>query len=80
MDLTVVDISHLPNDLTVGEVVTFIGSDGDEVISLEAVAELAGTINYEILTGMSPRLPRIWMEDGRDIATEIGDRNETGKG
>jgi alanine racemase len=80
MDLTVVDISHLPNDLTVGEVVTFIGSDGDEVISLEAVAELAGTINYEILTGMSPRLPRIWMEDGREIATEIGDRNETGKG
>jgi alanine racemase len=80
MDLTVVDISHLPNDLTVGEVVTFIGSDGDEVISLEAVAELAGTINYEILTGMSARLPRIWMEDGRDIATEIGDRNETGKG
>jgi len=80
MDLTVVDISHLPEDLAVGEVVTFIGSDGDEVISLEEVAELAGTINYEILTGMSQRLHRIWMEDGRDIPHGTEGRDETGKG
>jgi alanine racemase len=80
MDLTVVDITHLPSDVEVGEVVTFVGTDGAEGISLEEVAELAGTINYEILTGMSPRLPRIWVEDGEDIPIGTGDRDETWKG
>jgi alanine racemase len=80
MDLTVVDITHLPSDVEVGEVVTFVGTDGAEGISLEEVAELAGTINYEILTGMSPRLPRIWVEDREDIPIGTGDRDETWKG
>jgi alanine racemase len=37
-----------------------IGTDGEERITLDGVAELAGTISYEILTGLTPRLPRIW--------------------
>lgn len=65
MDMTVVDISDLA-DVEVGDVATLIGSDGRETISLEEVAELAGTINYEILTGLTQRLPRIWLDDGRD--------------
>jgi alanine racemase len=76
----VVDISQLPEDVEVGEVVTFVGTDGNVGISLEEVAELAGTINYEILTRMSPRLPRIWMEDGTDLPSGPGDRYETWKG
>ena len=63
--MTVVDISDLA-DVEVGDVATVIGSDGSETISLEEVAELAGTINYEILTGLTQRLPRIWLDDGRD--------------
>ncbi len=59
MDVTVVDISGAPA-AEIGDVVTFIGSDGDERITLDEVAELAGTISYEILTGLTPRLPRLW--------------------
>lgn len=56
MDTTVVRIS---GDLSVGDIVTFVGRDGGVELSLEEVAESAGTIGYEILTGLSPRLPRV---------------------
>jgi len=61
MDVTVVDITHAET-VEIGDVVTFIGTDGVEHITLDEVAELAGTISYEILTGLTPRLPRIWQE------------------
>lgn len=61
MDVTVVDISDVPA-AEPGDVVTFIGADGEEEITVDDVAELAGTISYEILTGFTPRLPRIWSD------------------
>ena len=42
-----------------GDIVTFVGRDGGIELPLEEVAELAGTIPYEILTGLSRRLPRV---------------------
>ncbi len=62
MDVTVVNVTGLPA-VEVGDVATLFGRDGDEVIALEEVAEEAGTINYEILTGLTLRLPRIWTDD-----------------
>ncbi len=61
MDMTVVDITDVP-EVAPGDVVTFVGSDGGKRISLEEVADLAGTIHYEILTGFTPRLPRVWLD------------------
>ncbi len=61
MDVTVVDISSVPS-VSLGDVVTFLGSDGGERITVDEVAERVGTISYEILTGFTPRLPRIWEE------------------
>jgi alanine racemase len=63
MDITVLNVTGV-QDAEVGDVVTFFGrADGGE-ISLEEVAGHAGTINYEILTGLTQRLPRIWTDDG----------------
>jgi len=59
MDLTVVDISDL-SGVRVGDVATLLGAEGREEITLDHVAELAGTVSYEILTGFTQRLPRIW--------------------
>jgi alanine racemase len=59
MDLTVVDISDLPA-VQIGDVATLLGAEGQEEITLDEMAKLAGTISYEILTGFTPRLPRIW--------------------
>jgi alanine racemase len=59
MDVTVVDITRAP-EVRRGDVATLIGGDGDERITLDEVATLAGTISYEVLTGLTPRLPRVW--------------------
>lgn len=58
MDLTVVDLTDLP-DAVPGDVATLIGSDGGAAIPVEEVAAQAGTISYEILTGLTRRLPRV---------------------
>lgn len=63
MDVSVVDISDVPG-VSPGDVATFIGADGDARITVDEVAEQAGTISYEVLAGLTPRIPRIWMDDG----------------
>jgi alanine racemase len=58
MDMTTLDLTHVP-DARAGDVVTWIGADGGDGIGLDEVAARAGTIGYEILTGLNRRLPRI---------------------
>jgi alanine racemase len=58
MDMTVVDISAVP-EAEPGDIVTLIGRDGKNEITVDEVAAAAGTISYEILTGLTPRLPRV---------------------
>ena len=60
MDATMVDITNV--DVNVGDYAAFIGGDGKETITCEEVARLAGTINYEIVCGISKRVPRIYKE------------------
>jgi alanine racemase len=62
MDMTVVNISGL-DGVEPGDVATLIGRDGAAEIGLDEAAGLAGTISYELLTGLGPRLPRIWKDD-----------------
>jgi alanine racemase len=63
MDMTVVNLSDVPG-VEAGDVATLIGESGDDRITVDEVAGQAGTISYEVLTGFTPRLPRIWMDDG----------------
>jgi len=60
MDMTVVDLTEVP-DVRAGDVATLIGTDGAAEISLDEVAEQAGTISFEILTGLTPRLERVYL-------------------
>ena len=59
MDTTVVRVS---GSTSPGDVVTFLGRDGETELTLEEVAELADTIGHEVLTGLSVRLPRMRIE------------------
>jgi alanine racemase len=59
MDMTVVDITGV-SGVRVGDVATLLGTEGQESITVDEVADLAGTISYEVLTGLTARLPRIW--------------------
>lgn len=58
MDQLMVDLGNAP-DIHTGDLVTLIGQDGTESITLEEVAQLTGSVE-EILTGISPRVPRIY--------------------
>jgi len=57
MNLTMVDISDIP-EAGLEEEVVLLGRDGEERLSAETMAEWVGTINYEIVTRISPLLPR----------------------
>jgi alanine racemase len=58
MDMSVVDVTGLEG-VAPGDEVTLIGRDGDEEITVDEVAAQVETISYEILTGLTPRLPRV---------------------
>ncbi len=58
MDSTVVDIGSR-TDVSTGDVATVLGSDRGSEIRLDQIATLCGTIDYEILTNWSRRLPRL---------------------
>lgn len=57
MNLTMVDMTDMDSPL-LEEEVTLLGRDGGEEITAETLASWAGTINYEIVTRISPLLPR----------------------
>jgi alanine racemase len=58
MDMVVVELSAVPA-AAAGDVVTLIGRDGECEITVDEVAVQAGTISYEVLTGLTARLPRL---------------------
>ncbi|MEK6335350.1 MAG: alanine racemase [Acidobacteriota bacterium] len=59
MDLTLVDVTDVPG-ASIDDEVTLLGRSGDLEISAEDLAEMAGTISYEVTCGISPRVPRIY--------------------
>ena len=58
MNIFMIDVTDIP-DVEVGDEVTLVGSDGDFAITVEELADLCGTINYEFLARLSPAIPRI---------------------
>jgi len=59
MDMMMVDISAVAQSV-VGEEVVLVGRQGDEEITLDELAQKAGTIDYELCTLLTPRVPRIY--------------------
>jgi len=58
MDFIMVDLGPDDERVHVGDLATLIGSDGSAEITVDEFAGWAGTISYEVLTGLSARLPR----------------------
>ncbi len=57
MNLTMIDVTDVP-DLKLEDEVVLLGKSGNEQITAEQMANWAGTINYEIVTRISPFLER----------------------
>lgn len=66
MDQFMVDITDIP-DLRVGDEVVLIGNQGKNSITATDLACLIGTINYEILTNISLRVPRKYISSSRGV-------------
>ena len=56
MDSITIDVTDLESSVVVGDKVVLWGPG----LPVESIADLAGTINYELLTGVSPRVPRLY--------------------
>jgi alanine racemase len=61
MDAITLDVTDVPG-VQPGDVVTLIGDDGAERITAEEVADWSGTISYEVLTNIGPRVERRYSE------------------
>lgn len=60
MDWTTLDVTEL-SEVSVGDEVTVVGSDGEKSITAENLAKIVGTISYEITCGIGERVPRKYL-------------------
>jgi len=61
MDLTMIDVGHIPQAAP-GEEVVVLGRQGAEAITAEEIAGLAGTINYEIVSSLTSRVVKVFID------------------
>jgi len=62
MDQMMIDVTGVP-DVALEDEVVILGRQGEECIRVDEVAALAGTIGYEILTNISERVPRVYINE-----------------
>lgn len=68
MDQCMLDITGIP-DVHEGQTVTVFGADHGEILPVELLASTTNTINYEIICGISRRVPRIYLKHGTVVQT-----------
>ncbi len=66
MDQLMVDLGD--DDADVGDEVVLLGQQGGERISVDDWARALGTISYEVVCALSPRLPRLYLDDDAEPA------------
>ena len=66
MDQMMVDVTDIPGVMTNDKVV-LVGRDGNEEITFDQMAQVLDTINYEIVCGISRRVPRFYFRQGQII-------------
>lgn len=59
MDQCLIDVTALRGTVQLGDEVVIIGRQGSEEVTADELAEKLGTINYEIVTSIARRVPRI---------------------
>ena len=61
MDQLMLDVTDIP-EARMGDIAVVAGSEGGESVTFDDMARWAGTINYEIICGISKRVPRVITE------------------
>lgn len=63
MDQLMIDVTDI-EEVNVGDTVTLMGTDGDECITAQMIADRNGTIPYEIVCQVGMRVPRVYLKNG----------------
>ncbi len=63
MDQTLIDVGHIPG-VSIGDEVILMGSQGKDSLGADDLADRIKTINYEIVSALTPRVKRIYSESG----------------
>jgi alanine racemase len=66
MDMTMFDVTG--TEAALGDVVTLLGADGGDLLTVSELSSLADVSPYEMLTGLALRLPRRYVDSGTDVA------------
>lgn len=68
MDQFMVDVTGV--EVSVGDLVTLVGKEETEEITVDELAKLAGTFNYEFVCNLGKRIPRVFVNDKKVIGTK----------
>ena len=68
MDQLMLDVTDI-DDVKTGMTVTVFGKDGAEMLSVDELAKLNETINYEMICIVGKRVPRVFLEDGKPVGS-----------
>lgn len=66
MDQLMIDVTDIP-DVKMGDEVIVVGTDGDKHVTFDDLAEILGTINYELPCVLTKRVPRVYKEKGEIV-------------
>lgn len=66
MDQLMLDVSGI-DDVRSGDEVIVIGDGKNNTLSFDDIAELTGTINYELVCLVGKRVPRVYVHHGEDV-------------
>ena len=66
MDQMMVDVTHIPG-VSLNDRVVLVGRYDDEEITMEEIAAVADSFNYEFVCGISRRVPRIYVSGGKTV-------------
>lgn len=66
MDQLMIDVTDIP-DVKMGDEVIVVGTDGDKHVTFDDLAEILGTINYELSCVLTKRVPRVYKEKGEIV-------------
>ncbi len=70
MDQMIVDVSHIKN-VAMGDEVILVGRYGKDIITFDELAKMDKTINYEIVCGISRRVPRLYIKNHAIIGIDV---------
>lgn len=66
MDQTMIDVSDIP-DVNIGDEVVLVGRQGHNLLSVEELADMSLSFNYEFVCNVNRRVPRIFHRDGKVV-------------